>query len=174
MRIGDIVLYQNKRWLVYAIDRDTRIAKLSTYVLQLKEVPYNLDKTDREKAKVVAKPYKNWPFVAISTNSRRGAIRGLSRVPIGQLPIMLIPFEDWVVDPLRDGGPLFFAPHLHASTGETFSARYRNGTSGRIVIPVGFGTMRQRQARTEPKPKSKTAFERVLEDDEVFGDSDAD
>lgn len=174
MRPGDLLLKDGLHWTVRAVDRQSRLATILNEDLKVDWIPLDLDRKQPDACRVICNPAEQWPFVAISARAVRGKLVMLSRSAVdGQVP--LTQWVDWVsADPMRlGGGPVFMNPALNLRPSETLIATFENKSSVRVTIPLSFGTVSQRKARLEAKPKpEKTSFDRLLDDEDPYGESD--
>lgn len=174
MRPGDLLLKDGLHWIVRSVDRRSRLATILNEDLKVDWIPLDLDRKQPDACRVICNPAEQWPFVAISAKSVRGKLVSLSRSSLsGQTP--LTPWHDWMsADPMRlGGGPVFLNPALNLRPSETLIATFENKSAVRVTVPLTFGTVAQRKARLEAKPKvEKTTFDRLLDDEDPYGEDE--
>lgn len=167
MKLGDLVAYEDQFWVVARFDpKRTRTATLCRADGHALEIPH--DQTLR----VIANPSSEWPYVAAPIKPRLGPVVKLSR-PARTSSVELVLYQDWLPsEPTRAGGSIFLNPNLRLQIGDYLLATHANGQASSVVIPGGFGTVRQRQARmvSKPKPEQRTAYTRLLDDDSFEDD----
>jgi hypothetical protein len=175
VKLGDLVSHENRFWIVTRYDpKRTKTATLREADGTALEVPCNAPVT------VIANPGQEWPFVAAPLKPKWGPITTLARptspgtVATGGLIIVpLTLYQDWLPsEPSRAGGSIFLNPALHLQAADTLLATHSNGRSSSLVIPGHFGTVYQRRARAaaSPKPVDRTAYDRLLDDDQFEDD----
>lgn len=166
MRLGDLVQYHDRYWVVRRYDpKRTRSATLLAEEGATMEVPYDHDALGG--LVVLANPGQDWPFITLP--AKNGYL--ISAIVFRGVPIP--PVTGWVAsDPTRSGGPVFLAPDARLRYGEALLIHYkgvgRPAVTKRVDIPRDFGTVRQRVNRVEaarPVPEEKNAFTRLLADD---------
>jgi hypothetical protein len=161
VKLGDLVAYEDHFWVVTRYDpKRTRTATLRRADGHALEVPH--DQTLR----VIANPSSEWPYVASPLKPRWGPVVKLTR-PSRVNQVELVLYHDWLPsDPVRAGGSIFLNPNLRLQIGDYLLATHADGHASSVVIPGGFGTVQQRQARmTKPKPELRTSYTRLLDDD---------
>jgi hypothetical protein len=164
VKLGDLVRYDNDFWVVIRFDpMRTRTALLLRRNGSNREIPH------AEPVEVLANPSQDWPFVAAPLKPQWGPVVALQNPTLAGARTLEL-YQDWLPsEPARSGGSLFLNPSLNLRHGDYLLAEHGNGQRSRIVIPAGFGTVRQKQAReaakTKPKPEEPTAYTRLLEDD---------
>lgn len=169
MKVGDIVLYQERRWKVESHSTSFRTCQLSQFAGEKTEVPDDLD-ANAELLKVLYNPADSWPFVAGPVHVRAGPLVSVSRGAAS-----LAPLVDWVPsDFLRPGGSIFFNPALRLRHGEILVGVHKDNTRSRISVTKSFGTVQRRKQRASNPPKVKgprSTFDRLMDDD-IFGEDD--
>lgn len=169
MRTGDLIVWNGQRWTVRAVDRRSRLATILSDDLKIDWVPFDLDKKEPRSCQVICNPPEDWPFIALSTKGKRGRLVLINRSGVvGQQETPIAQWHDWVAsDPMRlGGGPVFFNPALRLIPSETLIAIFETGLPARILVPLGFGTVKQRKDHVAAKPtEQKTAFDKLLDDD---------
>jgi hypothetical protein len=161
IRLGDLIDFNGKRWLVRKLERLTRSAIVIDVAGGLDSIENNLDETDPTACVVVGNPVQNWPYVAVPGSRRLGKLQEIRR-PSLQLQAgftVLAPFEDWLVsDALQIGGAIFFNPALNLRYGDVLVGVYQNGTT-RIAIPKQYMSVTQRIAENEAAAAAREAPE---------------
>jgi hypothetical protein len=170
MKIGDVVLYENRRWKIVSHNRDFRTSVIADFDGNKIEVPDDLDQG--ELLSVLFNPSESWPFTSVPVKAKAGPLRRVTR---GDLALR--PMADWIPsDFLRPGGAIFFNPVLRLRTGEILVATHQDGTLSRITITKGFGTVRRKVARAEkknaPKPQQMSVYDRLMAGD-IFDRKDS-
>lgn len=168
MRVGHVLSFQGKLWVVRSMDAEQlRTAILEDGAGQRVEVPHDLD-ADLSACQVMSHPPTEWPYVLIRDNPRGRNIRGLTWLPAGRnsSPTSLTRLADWYPsDPARAGGPVFLRPSLGVKSAELLLVEWALGAHTRVVIPVSFGTTAQKVARqVARKAAPPTTFDRLLDD----------
>jgi hypothetical protein len=169
VKLGDLVSHDNHFWIVARYDpKRTRTATLLNREGLSMEIPHN------EPVEVVANPSRDWPFVAAPVKPMLGPVVGITRSSSADVVDDLELYRDWIPsEPTRAGGSIFLSPLLRLRPGDFLLLRHVTGKTSRVVIPHTFGTIGQKQARNIAKPKPvKTAYTRLLDDDDPFGDDD--
>jgi hypothetical protein len=153
VRLGDLIDWTGRRWIVRRHERPTRTAILHDGERTTEIVPDDLDTTKPDECQVVCNPSDDWPFVAIAQRPKLGRLVRIAR-PQGASgeTIDLVLFRDWVVaDPTQPGGALFFSPMLNLRLGDTLLAVYEKGRA-RIQIPREFLSTAEKMARAAAPP----------------------
>jgi hypothetical protein len=149
MRLGDLIDWAGRRWVVRRIERSTRTAILHDGERTSETVPDDLDKVKPEDCRVVCNPPDDWPFVAITQRPKLGRVVRIAK-PQGANGETsdLVAFQDWVVaDPAQPGGAIFFNPTLNLRLGDMLVAIYERGRA-RIQIPRDFLSTSEKVARS--------------------------
>lgn len=182
MRLGDLVDWGGRRWIVRRHERGTRTVILHDGD-QTEVLPDDLDKTKSEECQVIANPPNDWPFVAIMQRPKFGRLLNVARPEMvrpnssvshaqGQVT-NLIHLQDWVVaDPTQPGGALFFNPLLNLQLGDLLLGIYERGRA-RIQIPREFLSTREKIARVtapSPEPPRISVYDRLRRNE--FADDD--
>lgn len=166
MRIGEVVAYQDKRWLVTTM-RPGSMALIRAWDGTELEVPVAFDKDPKSGLTVVAEPGK-WPFLTVPMRTKAGPVVRVTLARSNQ-PRELTPLDEWVPsDLVRPGGPIFLNPSLHLERGEVLVAAYKSGKLTRLVVNTGFASVKLRQQRAmKPKaPPPRTVYDRLMSDDD--------
>jgi len=175
MKVGDLVEWQERRWLAVVQDRQARLTTLLGEDGTRVGVPSRLDQGVNRVCRVIDNPSENWPTILHKTKRRLGKLLAVQRSErLGAAVNNLRPFYDWILsDPEREGGgPIFFSPALGLNSGEVLLALFEKGTD-KIVIPVSFGTTRERASRANEAAKEPlTIYDRLLDDDHFGNDDD--
>lgn len=167
-RIGDIVVYEERTWLIAKRDTSTRTAVLKDWEGLTVEVADD----PGESFRIVARPQRQWPFIAAPIKSKGGRV-----VKIVRSGVELEPLVEWVPSSRdRPGGSIFFNPALGLRLGEVLVAHHEKGELlSRIGVTRAFGTVRRRQriaASQRPRETPRTAAERLMSDDNLYEDFD--
>lgn len=172
MKAGDLIEWENARWLVHKVERATKSVIIISSLGQRDFIPQDLDETEPANCKIVCNPATDWPFVTLNPSHKFGKLLTVKHPGTGPTGEgLLIPFCDWIrIDPFQSGGPLFLNPELRLGFGHTLLFVFEHGQIS-FRIPKGFGTSAQRVARaaTDEEPSPRTSFDRLL-DDETFDD----
>lgn len=176
MRLGDLIEWGGRRWVVRRIERETRTAIIHDGDRTSDVVPDDLEKTKPALCRVVCNPSDEWPFVAITQRPKFGRLLRVSR-PVGAsgdvLDLGLL--QDWLVaDPTQPGGALFFNPALNLHLGDQLLATYEHGRA-RIQIPREFLSTAEKIARAAAEaqpaePRRISVYERLRRN--AFADDD--
>src|SRR4051812_23168432 len=103
MELGDIVLYDGRRWWVHRRDKMTSTVYLYDQNAQRIELPDQLDRTDPMTVKVVANPALQWRVLMAPIKANAGPFVRFF-VPGTRQTQELVPWKDWIPsDPFRDG-----------------------------------------------------------------------
>lgn len=175
MKRGDLVVFQDQRWIVSQYSpRRTRTATLLNADGRQVEIPHDHDLTSE--VQVLANPSEQWSFLILPERP------GYRVQHINHKGRILTPFLDWMLsDPQHPGGSIFLAPSLNLRYGDMLLVHYtgikrRVSTVQRVDIPRDFGTVQQRVQRAEAaKPKleeKRNAFSRLLADSQIGDDDD--
>ena len=160
MDIGDIVSYENARWVVLSRDRGYRTCALSAWDGRRIDVSDTLDTGASPVLVVVHRP-GTWPFVAVPMRPKSGRI-----VEVYREGLLLEPFEDWVPSGMFSvGGPLFFNPTLRLRPGESLVLVHEKGSRSRVILTRSFGTAihKKKRAAGPWRPhRPKTAYDRLM------------
>jgi hypothetical protein len=173
MRVGDLVVYDHRRWWVSSLVAQTRLAVLYSSLGERRSVPDTLDVDDPEACQVMAHPPTEWRTVVAPLRPKAGPIVRLVLQPSRARPttLDLERLIDWAAsDPVRPGGPLLFPPEGPVRRGDSLVATYRDGTMARVVVPRSYGTIDERKARQgrpgpEAPPAERTRVERNVLDE---------
>ncbi len=174
MRLGDLIEYAGRRWIVRRHERGTRTAILHDGDRTTDTVPDDLNTTKPNQCQVVANPPDDWPFVTLTQRPKFGRLLRVSR-PTGSGGGVadLVLLQDWVVaDPTQPGGAVFFNPALHLSLGDQLLAVYERGRA-RIQIPREFLSTSEKMTRAAappPEPPRISVYDRLRRND--FADND--
>lgn len=174
MKIGDLVLYSNEKWLVRSYDKGTRTVMLCDRTGNTREVAADLDIHLPHQAKVLCNPGQQWYVLAPKIKSGAGPfVRAEAPAPVPGAPLMLRPrpmepWEDWLPsDPFREGGSVFVNPKFGLRTGDLVIFTHRNGSQTRITVPAKFGTVAKLKAANAPIKKPEVnRFTHILDDDD--------
>jgi hypothetical protein len=171
MRLGDVIEWGGRRWIVRRLELATRTAIVDDGETG-ETLPDDLDKRKPDECRVIANPPDDWPFVTILQRPKFGRLLKLSR-PISSTEITdLLRFDHWVVaDPMQPGGALFFNPLLNLRHGDLLLATYERGRA-RVQIPRGFLSTKDRKARAETpeEPPKISVYDRLRRNE--FSDDD--
>lgn len=162
IQIGDLVEYQNERWLVGQRNTGVRTVTLRKLDGTSTEVA-----NDDPTARVVANLPTAWPFITVA---RKNAPIDQVTITRGGRTSALTPMVAWVpADPLHNGGVLYFHPRLNLRHGEVLVARHANGAMTRINVTPSYGTVQRKLAidvlKRDPPPP-ETRYDRLLQDDD--------
>jgi len=166
VRIGNIVEYQDKRWLVTG-QKPGRLCVLRTWEGTEVEVPEQFDKDATSGLKIVGAS-QTWPFLTAPMRGKEGPVTQVTIMRDGRQRV-LQPLTDWVPASLHQpGGALYFNPSLHLQRGEILVASRKSGKMDRLVVNAGFLTLRQRQRRATMATQTPTrsVYDHLLDDDE--------
>jgi len=174
MELGDLVQYQDKRWLVTSYDRVARLMTLYSLDGSKIELPREFDRTHTAELGVVANPPKQWPMLTAPFKSGAGPfVRLVVPGPPGRdSERVLEPWVDWVPsDFAREGGSFFVRPEVRLLPGMLLLATHRSGSLIRIVVPKTFGTVAHRVAVSKARapaarPSEQNRFTRLFNDDD--------
>jgi hypothetical protein len=172
MELGDLVQYQEQRWLVVRFERETRLMTLQNWVGSNVELPREFDQTNPEGLQVVANPMSKWPMLISQVKSVSAGpfVRIYDPRPNGERERDLEPMVDWVPSDLgRSGGSFFVNPKARLLPGDLLLGTHKNGSVVRILVPKTFGTVTQRQAmaiKAKPVVRPYTRFRKLLDDEE--------
>ncbi len=173
MKLWDLVLYLDRHWVVRRYDpKRTRSATLIDSMGVQEDVAFNLDSSGN--VKVLSNPPETWPFISVPVKPRKGRVIAVLR-PVGQTPVSLVRFVDWMpADPVNSGGAVFLSPDLGLRMGDTVLVQYEDKTFARVTIPSSFGTVKQRTDKATPKtkPAQRTAYTQLLDDDRTIGEDE--
>jgi hypothetical protein len=159
MKPGDLVRYQEKPWVVQAVDRYRLGVAVLVNSEDTLEVPFDLD--TKGEVEVLANPSEEWPFISPPV---RGVITDL-RITRGLKVEPLIQYQDWVAA----GSSVFFRPTLSPRVGDTFTVLTERGAARVTVRRQTMLTFRQRiEAATKKPPQEEpfNAYTVLLRDDE--------
>lgn len=159
---GDLVQFEDRRWRVKSYDKTVRTCLLVSWKGETQEVP-----DDADGFKLVARPQKQWPFVAGPTKRLAGPV-----VRVTWDGRELEPLVDWVPGSMgSSGGPIFFNPGIGLGRGDVLVGHHENGISiSRINITPAFGTVQRRKARAKKPVVPRTAGERIRGGEDLFED----
>lgn len=168
MEIGDIVLYQERRWRVHRYDKMTRTVFLLDQNGKETELADRLDKTDPDTVKFLANPGKTWKVLTAPVKNNAGPfVRLIIPGPLGRREHELVPWKDWIPsDPFRDGGSVFIRPGAKVQPYAIAIFTHRNGSTVRVTIPANFTTVAQKRAPPPPPPPPPTRFTMMDEEDD--------
>lgn len=173
MEIGDIVEYENARWLAVGAQRLVKTIVLERTDGRRVEVPDTLDKDDPKALRVVAQPKTKWALLTAPTRSGAGPFVKILLPPmVGQRKTMELELLiDWAPsDTGREGGPFFVRPGTGILPGMILLAHHRSGAVVRVQVPKTFGTVSHKTAlkaaKTQPKKADRDRFNRILRDDD--------
>lgn len=173
MKIGDIVAYWDKRWLVTTAS-EGHMYVLRTWSGEETEVPRLYDEQAASGLKIVARA-GSWPFIAAPIRTKNGAITRVALLREGR-QWELTPLVHWAPSGMqRPGGPLFFSPDLHLQCGEVLIATYKSGKSARLLVNTSFANVQTRKRKAElaqQPPARRTIYDRLMDDEDMFGDSE--
>lgn len=163
MKVGDIVDYRSLLWKVSSRNKDFGTFVLVSFGTERVEVP-------ADEVIDVVHSTVDWPFIAAPPKSfRMGRF-----VAIKRNGTALTPFLDWVPsDIFRAGGAVFFNPGLGLKYGDVLVGVHENGGTSRLTVTRAFGSAVQRKKRkTHPwkPPAPKTVYDRLMSDDDIFGE----
>lgn len=163
MRVGDLVEWQNQRWLVRSTDREMRMARMVDVRDTVVDIPDDLPVSE---CHVLDHPSETWPFITLAARPKMGRLDHLERPSLRGDPGILQAFYDWVVsDSLQVGGAVFLNPAIGLRIGDVLVAVYEKGRA-RVSVTAEFGTARQRQANAAPKDiQKRSAYDRLLKGD---------
>jgi len=173
MKLGDLVKYQDKLWLVNGSDKQVRTVYLSCQDGTQTEIADQLDRTDPDTVKVVANPSEQWNLLTSPVCSGFGPLVKMT-VPgvLGRKERVLTPWVEWIPsDPLRGGGSIFVHPSIKLLPGMVLFVTHKNGSINRINVPKVVGSVKQRQKLAQQKRDSKkkdssTCYSMLDKDDE--------
>lgn len=163
---GAIVEYEGLRWQVSSRNRQYRTCLLLRHDRQRLEVSDNADERIcsglQSLIAVVARPWLEWPFVALPARPKSGPVVRVSRTR-GIVTTELEPLVDWTpANFLRPGGSIFFNPRLGLKKGEVLVATHQDGSGSRVPITPAFGTVARHIAKATPPKKPVTVFDRIV------------
>ena len=175
MRLGDLIFYGGRRWIVRRIERPTRTAILHDGDRTSETIPDDLDKTQADQCQVIANPADDWPVVTMTARPKFGRLKKIGR-PALQGPVTeLVLFQDWVVaDPTQTGAAIFFNPMLNLRHGDLLLATYERGTA-RVQIPREFLSTAEKMARAAapaPEPPRLSVYDRLRRNEFANNDDD--
>jgi hypothetical protein len=173
MRMGDLIEWSGKRWLVRKLERETKTAIIVDADRVSDVIPNDLEKAKPEECKVICNPSDQWPYVAVAQKPKSGALRVIARPDMTSTTATVLRlFYDWVMaDTSQPGGAIFFNPDLGLRHGDVLLATYQKGAL-RITIPREFLSTQERIARaTSPREVPRRSFydrlkQNVYDDDE--------
>lgn len=149
MRLGDLIEWGGRRWIVRRVERQTRTAIVHDGGQDVETIADDLDESKPEECRIIANPSETWPFVAIPQRTKLGNLLSVSRPLVNGAVIPLVRFQDWLIaDPMQPGGAVFFNPALGLRLGDVLVATYQRG-GGRIQIPRDFLSAAQVKERSE-------------------------
>ena len=155
MRVGDLVRYQDRLWIVNLVDPFrlglAALARDQTVI----EVPH-----DTGEVEIIANPSETWPFISPPA---RGVVQNL-KLARGARIEDLTPYEDWVIA----GTSLFFRPSLAVKVGDVFMVGFGKSTFNLSVKRKTLATLAQRKEMQKPKPAQEplSAYARILLDND--------
>lgn len=176
MEIGDLVLYQDQRWMVVSFEREARLMTIVNLSGEKRELPREYDRTHKSQLQVIVNPSKDWPMLTAKVKSPKAGvfIQVVDPAPMGKPLRVLEPWVDWVPSDVgRCGGSFFVNPELKLLPGTLLLATHKNGSVVRVMVPKTMGTVSQRKAQAQvkasvkaPKKTEPNRFSRLLEDED--------
>jgi hypothetical protein len=163
MAVGDIVKYRGRYLKVLSENSGLRTLTLQGWDARTVEVA-----DDDPEIQDRSSP-GDWPFLTAPTVSWRAKrpVR-LTRFIQGKT-VELEPFREWSpTDILRVGGPIFIHPGVRLLPGEVLVLHYEGGQSSRLAINKNFGSIKQRQARANKRPRitrPRSIYDHIEEED---------
>lgn len=157
MRLGDLIDWTGKRWIVRRIERPTKTAIIHDGERTTETLPDDLDQTNPNECQIVANPPDDWPVVTIAQRPKFGRLLRVSRPQLSGAVTDLVRLQEWVVpDPMQPGAAIFFNPLLNLRTGDLLLATYERGIA-RVQIPRDFLSAHQKmeRANTPPPPAER-------------------
>jgi len=165
MELGDIVLYQGRRWWVHRRDKMTRTVFLYDQKEERTELADQLDLTDPDTVKVLASPSKNWRVLTAPFKANAGPFVRFV-VPGTRQTIELVPWKDWISsDPFREGGSLFVRKSVPLPPYTVVLLTHKNGDTVRVTIPAKFTTVARKKAPPPKAPEKLNRFNLIDDDD---------
>jgi hypothetical protein len=176
VRIGDLIEWAGKRWVIIRMERPTRSAIVADNESNHDAIPDNLDKIEPGECRVIAN-IEDWPYCSVAARPRFRRLISVVRPDAqGDGSVALVSFKDWLVsDPGQAGGAIFFNPNLGLRHGDRLVANYQAGTA-RLQIPREFLSTSQKRARAEAEvqnqiePQRRSLYERLRTNE--FADPD--
>jgi hypothetical protein len=174
MKIGDLVLFSDDKWLVRNYDKMTRTVVLCNQTGDKRELPVDMDVHTPDQIQVLCNPGLQWHVLAVKVKPNAGPFiraEAPAKVPGASLtfrPRPLANWEDWIPsDPFREGGSVFINPSFGLRTGDLVLFTHRNGSQSRMIVPGNFGTVASaRTAKIPIKKPEVNRFTHILDDDD--------
>lgn len=166
MKIGDIVQFDNRRWLVL-FNLPGKLCRLRTWDGAETDVPGSAD-TNPEMKLTLEASSGDWPFLTAPLRAKDGPI---VRATLARNGILrdLEPLVDWAPSSgLRPGGPVFLNPRLQLRVGEVIGAIHQSGRQVRLSVAQGLASVKARQVRLAKERQPvvrKSVYERLMDDD---------
>lgn len=166
IQVGDLVEYQECRWLVTQRHDEVRTVILRQLDGKSVEVA-----NDDPACKVISNLPSRWPFIALP---KKGSPIDRITVARGSRVMELQPMKAWVpADPLHNGGVVYFHPKLQLRPGEVLVARHKDGTATRVNVTKTFGTVQRKLDLFDAKsPSSAQEEQSATRYDLLLGDDD--
>lgn len=161
MKVGDVVEHEGRLHRVLRHNRLVHVMVAAPWEGDPVEIADN-----DPIVKVVHNPAAEWPMTTVPLRHKAGPMRAV--LHRGR---ELEPLLEWMPsDPFRPGGAVFLSPQLNLKRGEVLTVRHQDGSTSRLVVGKGFGTIAQKQRRQRAKqaaPKRQpNAFDRIWEGDD--------
>jgi hypothetical protein len=172
MRLGDLIGWSGRRWLVQKIDRQTRTAILYDGY-QTEQVPDDHETRKPEECQVIANPADDWPLIMLAAKPKLGRLLKITRPQMTGGEIELVWLQDWVIyEPMQPGGALFINPMVTLRQGDMALAAYDRGKV-RVQIPRDFLSTAEKRARAAaPEPVTRISVYDRLRRNEFTDDDD--
>jgi hypothetical protein len=168
MKVGDLLEYETRRWLVRKVEKRQHVAVIEGES-GVRTIPDDFESQKDSGCTYIANPVSDWPTIAVPIRRGSGPILSFEQPRLNRRTLVFHRWIDWVpADPGQEGGSVFFNPDLHLKIGDFLLAKHKSGAVNRVTVPVAFGTVNQRKARLAPKTRtdSPTVYDRLLDEDE--------
>jgi hypothetical protein len=128
IKVGDLIQWQSKRWLVYKVDPDTATAFVESQDNERQILGTEAD------CPVLCNPPNDWPGVTIPP--RKGRLLRIQRAALTG-PVSLSWLFDWAkMDEFQMGGTLYLNPELYLEYGDRLILCQRNNAGTQLSFPV--------------------------------------